>query len=622
MAIDGKKLAELAKAVQEHSHTRTCHKYDDSCRFHKPTFPMKETHIFQKEIESKIKANFSEAEAQNITQTQNHENPELLRKIKELLDDKEIINSIMEKFNKDEESLEEYKINRNARIDELLEIAGATYDEYLKALQASVKAGLMILLERDIDEGYINAFNPEWLEAWEGNIDLQPCFDYFAVITYITDYLTKDDSGITAILREVIKNSQSSDKKEQMQTLIHTFLTHRQMGQAEAYYKIIPNLKMKFSTVKTVFVPTDSKEYRSKFLTKVGQKTETYDKHVFSVSGRDGLFMEKPDLIDKYIRRPGPGNKYVEFQDKDPDTDKLVLSQYAKMMEVSKRKMLDEIEDTIDEDSFNFDEKDEKFHYIMTPVEHQKKIPLPEYMKLVPKYPGENNIMRKRRFPAAIRFNKKRIDKNPHKYFLSELMLYYPFRDEVKDLHADNEELCAELYIREKENIANVKAQVMEHLENVDEARYMVEEYLRTKEEEEEIGANLDPEKEQEIDDIDCEEEEYHPEFSHLDPTELLTAENNPIMREKMFKLIEIGDLDDLREQTRRLDKCQLFVVEKAIRYARGLVKSLKQKNKKPIPPLVMDHGGAGSGKSTVINVLAKWVQYILQRPGDDPDFP
>ena len=43
---DGKKLVDLAKEVQQHSHTRTCHKYDDSCRFHKPTFLMKETTIF------------------------------------------------------------------------------------------------------------------------------------------------------------------------------------------------------------------------------------------------------------------------------------------------------------------------------------------------------------------------------------------------------------------------------------------------------------------------------------------------------------------------------------------------------------------------------------------------
>ena len=44
---DGFKLARLAKDVQTHRHTRTCHKYDNSCRFHKPTFPMKETTLFE-----------------------------------------------------------------------------------------------------------------------------------------------------------------------------------------------------------------------------------------------------------------------------------------------------------------------------------------------------------------------------------------------------------------------------------------------------------------------------------------------------------------------------------------------------------------------------------------------
>ena len=37
---------------------------------------------------------------------------------------------------------------------------------------------------------------------------------------------------------------------------------------------------------------------------------------------------------------------------------------------------------------------------------------------------------------------------------------------------------------------------------------------------------------------------------------------------------------------------------------------------------MIMVHGGAGSGKSTVINKIAKWAHYILQRPGDDPDCP
>ena len=161
---------------------------------------------------------------------------------------------------KQNETEVEYKENLKKRIDELLDIAGTSYDEYIRAIQCSVTRGHCILLQRDIDEGYINAFNPEWLEAWGGNVDLQPCLDYFAVITYITDYLTKDDTGVTAVLREVMKKNEKEECKEQMKMLIHTFLTHRQMGQAEAYYKLIPSLRMKYSTVRTVFIPTDKKE--------------------------------------------------------------------------------------------------------------------------------------------------------------------------------------------------------------------------------------------------------------------------------------------------------------------------------------------------------------------------
>jgi hypothetical protein len=140
-----------------------------------------------------------------------------------------------------------------------------------------------------------------------------------------------------------------------MQTLIHTFLTHRQMGQAEAYYKIIPNLKMKFSTVVTVYVPTDSKEFRSRFLVKVGEKEDTHDKIAFTVNGRDGMFIEKADLIDKYIRRPGPKNRFIEHKDTDPDTEDLVVAQFAKMMETSQKKELDEGNEPLDYDDLDFD---------------------------------------------------------------------------------------------------------------------------------------------------------------------------------------------------------------------------------------------------------------------------
>ena len=35
-----------------------------------------------------------------------------------------------------------------------------------------------------------------------------------------------------------------------------------------------------------------------------------------------------------------------------------------------------------------------------------------------------------------------------------------------------------------------------------------------------------------------------------------------------------------------------------------------------------MVHGGAGAEKSTVIKILAQWMQKILQKEGDNVDYP
>ena len=45
---------------------------------------------------------------------------------------------------------------------------------------------------------------------------------------------------------------------------------------------------------------------------------------------------------------------------------------------------------------------------------------------------------------------------------------------------------------------------------------------------------------------------------------------------------------------------------------------------KNPIPPSTSTIviGGAGSGKSTVINVLKQWIHLILRKEGDNPDLP
>ena len=75
-------------------------------------------------------------------------------------------------------------------------------------------------------------------------------------------------------------------------------------------------------------------------------------------------------------------------------------------------------------------------------------------------------------------------------------------------------------------------------------------------------------------------------------------------------------------EKTKKLDFYQKKVVEICIRYTRNLLKAIQTKNSLPIAPKLMIHGGAGSGKSTVINIVKQWVHLLLQKPGDSPDCP
>ena len=58
------------------------------------------------------------------------------------------------------------------------------------------------------------------------------------------------------------------------------------------------------------------------------------------------------------------------------------------------------------------------------------------------------------------------------------------------------------------------------------------------------------------------------------------------------------------------------------VEYAKDIVKARKEGNSHPTAPLVMVHGGAGAGKSTVINILAQWTQKILQKEGDKIECP
>ena len=186
------------------------------------------------------------------------------------------------------------------------------------------------------------------------------------------------------------------------------------MGLSEAFMKIFPEMKLKDSNIGSVFVPLGKKEDISRYLLRADPDLDYQDKELFKIEDRDGLYYEKPNWIEKYLRR------YLS------EWWELSLPQYIKMFDPSNKETEENeneendgiklnVEDEDDEqdgyivtsDEFEKDKvkygQEEKFHYLIKQDGKLGKV-LPKIIKLKNPYPGEPKFLRKRRHPKALRF--------------------------------------------------------------------------------------------------------------------------------------------------------------------------------------------------------------------------
>ena len=173
-------------------------------------------------------------------------------------------------------------------------------EEYENALSVNNR-GYHPHYKRDVSETMVNTYNPEWISAWNGNMDIQLCLDFFAVITYISDYYSKDDSGTMDILLNALQDVQNEDLRTKLKKVGSVFLTHRQIGESEAYYRILPHMHLKDSNIEAVFAPTGFNP--SRFLQRVDDDVADQCKNAIEVEGREGKYQEKASMYEKYLRR-------------------------------------------------------------------------------------------------------------------------------------------------------------------------------------------------------------------------------------------------------------------------------------------------------------------------------
>ena len=367
----------------------------------------------------------------------------------------------------------------------------------------------------------------------------------------------QDSTGLTEVLKTGMKKlSEERDMREKCNEMANIFLTHRQIGECEAIFKLCAHMNMTYSSVATIFVPTEPKGQRRQFL----QRQDPESGQGFKVDGREGQFLEKPDLISKYERRkllPKKGEEeeeeegMLEQSEAAQTLEQMSFCQWVKMYEgkgwqqktneEGEAEQSDDDEDRPEEGQL---EVDDDFNYLITGDIEAPRRKLPQLLTLRDPVPGEPKILHKRTFPRALRFFKKKHEKNPHLYYFTELTLYHPFRSE-SELFPDDAQKCEELYRKHKEEIQIVKAQVMPFLESVEEAQVVYEQMRANEEEdiEDKMGADLDPEMEQEIADGDDLEDEEHPDYYHIDPDQL-DGKPDDYSSRRIFKTIVLPDKD------------------------------------------------------------------------------
>ena len=582
---ESKCLNDIVSSVQKHHHTKSCLKYNGKCRYGFPKLPTDKTIL-----------------AKPLPSTMNEEER------KKLLAEAKVT------LNKAIELIESDKLDEEMCIDDFvnkLDIPGLTLQKYRQHIGITER-GKTLILKRTLKERFVNNYNKEMIIAWNANMDIQLAIDPYAVITYIVNYMNKDESGLTQFMRDALTKVPTHDAKEKLRTLKTAYLTHRQIGTSEAVYRVFKGMKLKDSNITCIFVSSGFPDNRSNLFRKVSdeqdddlvthsnddkcEEEEDDEKNQFSsieppvtIQGRAGKFQRATTVIERYAARP----KYLKhmclaqfaisytFKAKPPQT--VVFDKYG----VSKLK-------SPNQKIFN--------HEILLP----KNILLE----------GGLGHMYLRLQPRVLRIHTSKNKENHEKYY-SEMLLFSHWKHEGKDLPLEEEACIAEFAKRQKEIEANRRSiypgeEILDLLEGEDLEAIKPTHLMET----------LDGQGTQENADDNAEGVLDDPEFESFAYTGNLNTGGQEQFEDFKYKKICLPSNFELDHMTRQLVPEQMNIMRTVIKYCKDIVKSKKNPGLEQKPCRLIVHGGAGVGKSQTIKAISMQAEKLLRKAGHHPNHP
>ena len=602
---EDKELAEIVGSVQKHGHTKSCLKYNGKCRYGFPKLPSNKTFV-AKPVDENL-------------------DPEKKRKLLE--DAKTTLQGALTLLDQPDLGVDE-KMSFEEFVEKVGQQIGKelTPEVYMKHIGITER-GKTIILKREVKERFVNNYNKEMITAWNANMDIQLALDPFAVITYIVNYVNKDETGLTKFMKEALtKLPANEDTREKLRALKTTYLTHRQIGASEAVYRVIPNMKLKDSNIKCVFVASGFPDNRSCFYLKVNEESteeleidedededdyedeneddeyESEDedsndeemdnkptRNPVQIEGRAGMFKKSISIIERYAARP----KYLRT---------MCLAQFATSYTYQAKPPK----------KVKFDKNGNSRGRSSKKIFNQD-IFLPTHIALK----DGLGIMRLRKEPAVLRIHTSK-RKDGHEKHYSEMVLFSPWMNEEKELPQD-EDACIEEYIKRRDDINTNREAIYPGEATID---LLEGEELELKRPTH-LVEMLDNQGDQENAD-DLEEGAVDdPDFETFAYTGNLNLDEHPNKFEDFkYKELCVPDEFELQQMTRQLVPEQMNVMRTVLSSCRDIVKAEKypQIKRKPVRRIV--HGGAGVGKSQTIKVLAMQAEKTLRKPGHHPNRP
>ena len=292
-------------ARQTHHHTRTCPANNKVCRFNFPKPPMDKTTVlcpFEKSTKEKP-----------LTPAQNQQ----------LLKHKSDFKRIEETLNSWSEQPQNFKINS---MDDFLVFLKLSYEDYINALRSSLHVET-VFLKRYVDERWINGYNAKCLAVWKANMDCQYVVNGFAAASYILDYVTKGERGMSETLRAASKEAaiKNMTQKSSLKHISKRFIDFVETGAQEAAYYLL-GIQLYNSSNAVVFIPTAEDSAKMCKPAAETANMEDDDENIFMLNCTD-RYVERPRCLDgiclaEYVAwYDGLASYYKSAQKLDPDDD-------------------------------------------------------------------------------------------------------------------------------------------------------------------------------------------------------------------------------------------------------------------------------------------------------------